>query len=167
MKITTRAYFLLVALSCLLPCIASAQETGKVTFFREDQSMLKQMGQYKIDYAAAGARWEIYMDGARLATLHRGRYITFTIPAGPHDFKTDRSVRVTVDVQPGSTLYLRPGIQRSSNKLEAAPNFNVVACTDYIDRAKNIKPVNPHDIFTGSVVQSACFPCAAKEKAGE
>lgn len=157
MKVIAFLLFCVVSANCQVP-------TAKVTFFREDQSMLKQMGQFKIDYAPAGAKWNIYMDGVRLVTLHRNRMITFTIPAGHHDFKTDNTAMVPVDVQPGSSIFLRPGMDRSKNKLEGVYNFRVVTCADYLDRTKQIKSVDARDIFTGNVMHEPSFASLCPSK---
>lgn len=160
--------FALILLLCAAPAFAQ-QKTATVTFFREKSaSAFKQMYQYKIDYAAPGIAWNIYMDGMKLVTLHRERMVTFAIPAGHHDFKIDRTVMVPVDVEAGASLFFRPGMQRSKNKLEAVYNFKLVSCVDYLNRTKGIKLVDPKDIFTGTVVPEKTFSriCQSTQKDG-
>jgi hypothetical protein len=155
------------AIVFLLLCVVSANcqvPSAKVTFFREDQSMLKQMGEFKKDYAGAGVNWSIYMDGIKMVKLHRDRMVTFSIPPGIHYFKTNRSVLVTVDVKPGSNIFMRPRFDTKKHGLVAVNIFEVVSCSNYAERTKDIKQVKPSDIFTGGVVTVDQFTdiCGAK-----
>jgi hypothetical protein len=154
----------LLMLFCLTLSAYAQDTTARVTFFREDQSMMKQMGQFKTDFVPAGFKWNVYMDGSRLVTLRRGRYITFTVAAGHHDFKTDTTERLSLDVPAGSSVFLRPAMRRTDSKLEGKVTLEAINCSDYIERTGKIKPVKFTDVFTGTVAPSGSFSCDAGKR---
>lgn len=117
------------------------------------------------DYATAGASWNIYMDGMRMITLRRGRMVTFSVPPGHHDFKTDRYPRVDIDVAEGAHLFIRPTLDNHAHKREDMVRLAQVDCREYIDRAVNVEQIKPADVFTGKEVdgdQTFVQSCAGK-----
>jgi hypothetical protein len=141
---------------------ALAQEkTARVTLFREGQN---QLSQFKGDYAGYGARWPIYMDGRKLVILHRDRMVVFTVPSGHHEFKTEKSELLALDLAPGDSLFIRPVVGSKNHGFAASIRLEKVSCSDFTGRATEIQQAKPEDIFSGDHVQAASFSEVCKPR---
>jgi hypothetical protein len=129
---------------CLLVPPIFAQN-AVITLFREDQTLTKM---YNLnDSADANSSWNIYMDGMRMATLRRGRMVSFTIPAGHHKFKTDSSIEMELDAAPKSRSFIRPLLDTHSGKLKESVLLVAVDCQEFTVRAERVEPLDTKDIF--------------------
>lgn len=138
----------LLALFLLLPTAFAQNAT--VTLFREDQTQTKIYN--PDDLASADSSWNIYMDGTKLATLRRGRMAIFSIPAGHHQFKTDQSAEMELDVAPKSRAFIRPLLNIHSRNAEPLVRLVAVDCQEFTLRAEKVEPMDAKDIFTDNQV---------------
>jgi hypothetical protein len=142
----------------LLASSALAQEkTATVTFFRESKSQFKHNEQFKNDFVGMGFHWPIYMDGVLLLDLRRDRIATFSIIPGHHEFKSDKSPRLAIDVETGSHIFIRPVMSFRDHRFKAALSLQKVNCLDFIDRADHIKGIKPEDVFSGKLRPNSDF----------
>jgi hypothetical protein len=138
----------LLMLFLLLP--AAFAQNATVTLFREDQTQTKLYN--PDDMARVDSSWNIYMDGRKLATLRRGRMATFSIPAGHHQFKTDKSAEMELDSAPKSHAFIRPLLNIHSPKSEPPVRLVAVDCQEFTLRAEKVEPMDVKDVFTDNQV---------------
>jgi hypothetical protein len=160
MRIIAFLLFCMVSANCQVP-------TAKVTFFREHStSVMKRslLFQYQRDAPGPGTKWDIYVDGKKLATLRRERIVTFAIAPGHHDFKTDDAPMISIDVEKGSHIFFRTVVDTTKNKHNGFYTFRQVKCEEFVASTSTIKPVKANDIFTGTVVPFSTFAhlCSAE-----
>jgi hypothetical protein len=159
MKLAAFALLSALAVSCF------AEGPAHITVFREKSpgnSILKQYAQaFGVDHTWVNPHFifRMFIDGAEVTRFQPGHFVTFDVPAGRHEVRTNHSDRLIVDLKPGQRAFVRPTYH---NNALTAPEFveQVDSCQKlnaYLEK-KPIQPVKPKNIRFGEVAPENSFP---------
>ena len=162
---------------CLLSAFAfqcSAQEPAHITIFREKSDGNPILAPYQPSFTLTNRGYvyprytfQMYLDGTHAATLHVSHFVTFDIPAGHHEIRTNKSERIELDLKPGERVFIRPGLHTNVVKTPSESLEQIKNCEDLsaLLAKKTLKPVKPSDVRFGQIAGETSFPtCTEPEQ---
>jgi hypothetical protein len=151
----------------LLSPLAFAQEPAHITIFREKASGSRftgglQMGAGFGTYAPPNFIFKMFIDGTDAAHLQPGHFVTFDVPAGRHEVRTNRSQRLILDLKPGERAFIRPVFHNNgASAPEVAELVRTCSAVDAYLENKPAMPLKPKNVKFGDVAQENAFPACS------